>query len=279
MKNILISKYDDEPFNLKFSFPRITEKDYNRFYDIVELIENGNYQKSIVLLQQLVIKYPEFADAWTHIGFAHQSLGNRIDCISYFTTAVYICKSSLPNDFNKKTHRILWNEGDNRQFLRACHALGLEYQNLGMNYDALNLYLFILEVNPDDNQGIRELVCECYLGLKQYKKYIAFYDKHRSGSTTGMDISYVLALIASGKTDEAESWIKTNVVRYSNIWKELIKKTHRKPNIPMYDLGFVTTNGIDAAYSYWDRYNKYWLQVEGSLDYVRHAISEKSGKQ
>ncbi|MDD2300790.1 MAG: hypothetical protein PHU69_14285 [Fermentimonas sp.] len=279
MKNILISYCDDEPLNLQFSYPRISEKDYNQFYDIVELSENGDHQKSIVLLQQLVMKYPEFVDAWTHIGFAHQSIGNTIDCISHFTTAVYLCKSSLPSDFNQITHKILWNEGDNRPFLRACHALGLEYQNLEMHDDALNLYLFILDVNPDDNQGVRELVCECYLGLKQYKKFIAFYNKHRSGSMTGMDISYALALIASGKTVEAESWIKASAVRYSNLWKELIKKTHRKPKNPMFDLGFVTSSGVDAAYSYWNRYNKYWLQVEGSLDYVRQAISEKSVKK
>lgn len=278
MKNILISRYDDDRINLQFSFPRISEKDYNRFYDIVELSKNGDHRKSIILLQQLVIKYPEFVDAWTHIGFAHKSLGNRIDCISHFTTAVYLCKSCLQSDFNQKTHRILWNEGDNRPFLRACHALGLEYQNLEMYDEALNLYLFILDVNPDDNQGVRELVCECYLGLKQYNKFIAFYNEHRSGSMTGMDISYALALIASGKTVEAESWIKACAVQHRNICKELIKKTHCKPNNPMYDLGFVTTSGVDAAYSYWNRYNKYWLQIEGSLDYVRHAISPKPSK-
>lgn len=270
MKNILITKYD--PFDLKFSFPRITAEDYDRFFDIVELLGNGNQQESIFLLQRLVIKYPEFVDAWTHIGFAHQDLGHRIDCLAYFNTAVSLCKSSLPSDFDQKTHKISWYEIDNRPFLRACHALGLEYQDFELYDEALELYRFILDVNPDDNQGVRGLVCECYLDLKQYNEFIAFYDSNRDGSMTGMDISYALALIALGRTDEAKSWIKSTVAIYGKIWKELIKKTHRRPKSPMYDMGFVSAYGADAAYEYWSRYSKYWKQVEGSLECVRQAL-------
>lgn len=275
MNGIVITAFDDEPLNLQFSFPQISEHDYNSFWDIVELGENGQCKSAILQLHELVLKYPEFIDAWTHIGFAHQTLGNRVDCLSYFSTAVYLGRSSLPKDFNQKTHKIQWNEGNNRPFLRACHALGLEYQSLGLHKEAQDLYLFILDVNPDDNQGVRELVCECYLGLKQYKEFITFYNKHKSGSMTGMDISYALALIASGKTDKAISWIESHLIQYRNLWKELIKKTHRIPNDPMSNLGYVSANGVDAAYSYWSRHGSYWLQIDGAIECVREALSKK----
>lgn len=275
MNNILITTYEDEPHNLQFSFPRISEEDYNRFWEIVDFEESGDSLIAVMRLQELVLKYPEFIDAWTHIGFAHQSLGNRIDSLSYFSTAVYLGKSSLPSDFNQKKHKILWCESDNRPFLRACHALGLEYQSLGIYDNALDVFMFILDVNPNDNQGVRELVCECYLGLRQYAEFVSFYSKNKNCSMTGMDVSYALALFALGRIDDSKSWINANLTQYRNIWKELIKKTHRKPNSPLMNLGYISQNGMDAAYSYWNRYYNYWVQIDGALDSVRQVLSQK----
>jgi len=265
MEFIEVSSFKFDPKHYQFCFKRIDEEAQNKFWDAVEYLDTTNHFVAITWLEQLVAKLPEFIDTWMHLGLAYKTIEEHTKCLSCLTTAVFLGKNSLPAKFNQKKHQLIWAQYENRPFLRACHALGMEYQVLGWHRDALELYQFILDVNPDDNQGVRELVTECYLGLGEYDNFIEFYDKGKAYSTTGMNISYALVLLATGKVTEAKDYISAMWYHYHLIWKELLKKRHAKPKVAPEMIGYTSECGSDMAYEYWQRCGKYWDRVEGAL--------------
>lgn len=275
MEFIEVSSFRFDPKEYQFFYKRIDEDAQNKFWDAVEYMHTKNHFIAIQWLEELVLKYPEFIDAWMHLGLAYKTIEQKSKCLSCITTAFCLGKVSLPAKFDQKKHHLIWAQLENRPFLRSCHALGLEYQELEWYRDALVLYQFILDVNPNDNQGVRDLIPECYLGLREYNSFIDFYNRNEEGAMTGMSISYALALIAVGKHDEAKEHIMLTWSYYHLIWKELLKKRHRKPAVPSFLKGYASTNGSDMAYEYWKRCGKYWDQVDGALEYLGEISSKQ----
>jgi len=277
MEHIEVSPCKFEPNEYQFLFTRITENARNKFEEALDYMDTTNHLLAIKRFEELVKEFPEFIDAWVHLGLSYKDIGEQSKCLSCVSTAVYLGKSSLPEKFNQKKNHLIWVHYENRPFLRACHSLGLEYQEIGWYRDALELFHFILDVNPDDNQGVRELVIECYLGLCEYSNLISFFDKNDDSAMTGMVISHALALIGNGELEEANKVITSTWQYYKLIWKELLKKRHTKPSVPSFLEGYASTNGSDMAYIYWKRCGKYWEQVDGALDLLRN-ISLKQPK-
>ncbi|MBM4403914.1 MAG: hypothetical protein FJ042_05970 [Candidatus Cloacimonetes bacterium] len=275
MQYIEVTVHDYDSSEYHFAFPRISNDDYDLFWNQAEKGQTIFSLLAIYPLHDLVTRYPEFIDAWVLMGYNYQSIGRKVESFACFVTAYYLGRSSLPAGFNPKKHRISWLDIDNRPFLRACHALATEYLDREMPQDALDLYLFLLSVNPNDNQGAREMICQCYLALKQYREFIALYKKTEEYALPAMDVSYALALHANGMTDDARSWIRNYLTQYRYFWKELSKKTHRKPSRMTEDLGFISFDGSDAAYAYWKNHHRYWSQVDGALDLVREVLAEQ----
>lgn len=267
MEHILVISPKFNHNSYEFIFERINIEVYDEFLEIMEYIDTESHIYGINRLEKIVLKYPEFIEAWVSLGLAYKSINETLKCFMCLNAAVNIGKSSLPRRFNFKKHTIEWIFSDNRPFLRALHSLGLIYQDLRYYANALEIYEYIFNINPNDNQGIRELIIECYLGTYEYSKLLDFYNSIDDYALTGMTISYVLALIAIGKFDQAKDIITCSWKAYKLIWLEILKKTHR---ISFYKQNFgVSSCGKDMAQYYWSRCGKYWEEVEGAIDFLK----------
>jgi tetratricopeptide (TPR) repeat protein len=58
-----------------------------------------------------------------------------------------------------------WGDVDSRPFMRALHGRGLCLWRLGREDEARHLFAWMLELNPNDNQGIRFLLYDLDEGL------------------------------------------------------------------------------------------------------------------
>ena len=64
----------------------------------------------------------------------------------------------LPAAVRSGSGTLPWLMIDNRPFLRAYHGLALKLPKRGKVERALEMFLQLLDWNPNDNQGVRELV-------------------------------------------------------------------------------------------------------------------------
>lgn len=62
-------------------------KDYEK---AVSLVEAGDYNAAIPLLEQVVVDSPQSADAWNYLGFSNRKLGNYETALQYYDNALTI---------------------------------------------------------------------------------------------------------------------------------------------------------------------------------------------
>lgn len=77
--------------------------------------------------------------------------------LAWYEAAVAVGEASLPMIFHG---RLPWSELNNRPFLRAVHGLALTLWRLGRFNSAEKVLVTLLYLNPDDNQGTREVLAD-----------------------------------------------------------------------------------------------------------------------
>lgn len=272
MLNVDVIRAWETSDEFEFDFPRIDSDSHDLFYDTVEQMEVKESIESVLAFKSLVAKYPEFIDAWAHLGMCYAKRSLHVEALSCLMTAVAIGNEALPKDFIVGKHTLPWLMDGNRPYLRARHALGLEFQVWERHQDALEQYLYIMEVNPNDNQGVRELVAECYLGLGQYQQLVDYYDTQKDTGMMSLDVNAVLANIALGNIKKSQKTIKQMWSQYHHFWQEISRKQHPRPKQNEFSMWGLIEGSAEHAYEYWTTCGKYWKGVDGAVDLIKETI-------
>lgn len=140
---------------------------FEKFYEASERLDSGDNQKGLNQLRSLIKKDPEFINAYNRIGANFLEKDNHKKGLEYYSKAYKIGQPLIPKGFKG---RISWYQTDNRPFLRAMHGLGLSHIRLFQLSEAINVFERILAYNPDDNQGVRFIIGDLYLSIKNNQK-------------------------------------------------------------------------------------------------------------
>jgi tetratricopeptide (TPR) repeat protein len=101
-----------------------------------------------------------------------------------------------------------WLEIDTRPYMRARHGLGLTLMQLHRYDEALKEFEILMDLNPNDNQGIRFLLPDAHHFLGDLEKAEKLYEEH--GEVDSL-YGYSLLLYFSGKQARAEGMLKKAV--------------------------------------------------------------------
>lgn len=190
-----------------------------------------------------------------------------------------------------------WQELDTRPYMRARHGLGLALMQLHRYEDALAEFEILLDLNPNDNQGIRFLLADVHHYLGDPEIAVKLYEKHGEADSL---YGYSLLLYFLGKRTPAEQMLKKAIKgapfiakilqRYLaqfDFWKERgMFKYGDKPHALFHRNALIgawneLTPGIsdrlsfhnfEAAYHYCNLNAPLWLQYEGSPLFLQAAI-------
>jgi tetratricopeptide (TPR) repeat protein len=107
---------------------------------------------------------PSHADAWVHLGNLRFEEGYMVEALGHYERAEAAAEertigdpAAYPNPF--------WLDVDSRPFMRALHGRGLCLWRLGRIDEARQVFAWMLELNPNDNQGARFLLHDLEEGL------------------------------------------------------------------------------------------------------------------
>jgi tetratricopeptide (TPR) repeat protein len=190
-----------------------------------------------------------------------------------------------------------WQELDTRPYLRARHGLGLALMQLHRYDEARREFETLLDLNPNDNQGIRFLLADVHHFLGNRELAGKLYEKH--GEVDSL-YGYSLLLYFSGKHARAEGMLKKAVkgspfiaqilqryLKLFDFWKERGMFTygddphllyHRNALIGAWnELSPRIKNRqsfyeLDAAYHYCNLNAPLWLKYEGSPLFLQTAL-------
>lgn len=259
----------------QFEYPRLGDEAYDGLHEAIDLWEVGELAEAERRLRRLIDEYPEFIDAYHHLALAVSGQGRVDEAFEIWQEAVELGLGCLPGEFDRGRHQLPWGILENRPFLRAYHALGLEYLERGRVEEALAVFEEILTMNPGDNQGVRALVVDCNLRLKRPEAVIELANRYPGDVMEGVVYGRALALYQLGRMREAEEALEVAIGMYPLIAEELLKTSHPQPEGLRPDR--VTLGGADQAYYYWVEQGEYWEETPGALDLVRRCLARRGG--
>jgi tetratricopeptide (TPR) repeat protein len=107
---------------------------------------------------------PDHADAWVHLGNQRFEEDRVVEALSLYERGQAAAEARTIGDPDQYTSAF-WGDVDSRPFMRALHGRGLCLWRLGRTDEARQVFVRMLELNPNDNQGARFLLADLDEGL------------------------------------------------------------------------------------------------------------------
>jgi len=238
-----------------------------RYYELgdkfdkgVDLWETGHIKSAKKIYKEVIGEFPEFIDAYHHLGMLYEEEGKDQLAFENWLKGYQIGKKAFPSDFVPGRDLLPWSFLENRPFLRCTHALGLFFFDRGNLAKGIELFEFIISVNPNDNQGIRMILVEGYLKTGNYMGVLDICDRYKNEFAVEFTYGKPYALFKMGDKEKATLLLK-EAIRYSpKVARELLKKRHIPPKNLFPDR--YTVGGDDEAYYYWERNGILWDEPE-----------------
>lgn len=136
------------------------EKKNELYYDAMEHLEAGNTNQAKKLLKDALLIDSEFVDAYVGLCALYREIGEfekEKECADF---GYDITKSKFP----KWPTRMEWGVMGNRAYMRSICDKATTSRIAGDLKTAEKLYRLLLELNPNDNQGIRYLIAGMLAG-------------------------------------------------------------------------------------------------------------------
>jgi len=224
-------------------------------YDMAESIPDSP-SKAERRLCSTIERHPYAFDAYDRLAYIlYYGREQRVETIELLEKGLGKLKDITPTDFVLGKSNLPWGILENRPFFRMYRMFGVVLMESGEIAKAKEVFQAMVGMNPDDNQGIRELLCSCYFQLRDNQSVIELCRKYRDDGMAAITFGRVLALFKVGRVEEARKSLREAMRYGANIAREIMADRHKKlkDRFFSYELG-----SRREAELYWDKFGSYW---------------------
>lgn len=147
-------------------------------WDAMDCIYKDEKQASRLCRKALEV-YPDCIDALTML--AEIETETVHDFVERMREAVDAGRRDLGPKFFKENKGYFWGVIETRPFMRAFAMLAnalIEWGTPGAVDEAIQIHKEMLELNPNDNQGVRDWLAACLLARKRYDDAAALFKRY-----------------------------------------------------------------------------------------------------
>lgn len=137
--------------------------------------------------------------------------------------------------------------------------------------EEVELLEWLLALNPNDNQGIREPLIHVYCSMKRPADALAVCDRYPGDRLAGTAYGRVLALVLLDRRAEATAALVEAQKVLPKVLKTLVAA---RPKAPKQNPGYVTAGGDDEAWIYRLHWRPVW-DATGALEWLKRAAGVK----
>jgi len=148
-------------------------------WDAMDHINAGDEQKAARLCRKALEVYPKCTDALTML--AEIEVDTVRDYVERMREAVETGRRDLGPKCFKVDKGHFWGLLETRPFMRAMAQLAFALLDWGTPEhinEAIEIFEEMIELNPNDNQGVRDWLAGCYLQRKRYDDVAALFDRY-----------------------------------------------------------------------------------------------------
>jgi tetratricopeptide (TPR) repeat protein len=185
-----------------FGFGRDPEFDAQELaYDAMEAADNGDLQRALQLAKQAVDLDPACVDAQMLLSQG----GSEAERIENVAATVALGEQALGPKFFKQNRGYFWGLLETRPYMRARAALAGLLADAGRTDEAVAHYEALLDLNPNDNQGLRYELLGLYLETGRLAPTAALFKQFDGEGSAMFTWGRVLERFLSGPADAARA--------------------------------------------------------------------------
>ncbi|HMO26893.1 MAG TPA: tetratricopeptide repeat protein [Tepidisphaeraceae bacterium] len=238
-------------------------------YDAME----ADDEKTVVALCRRALEiYPDCADAIIQLAEI-ESVYVR-DVIEAGRRAVEAGRRDLGPQYFRQNRGVFWLDVDTRPFMRAmamlADALRQWGQPEGIN-EAIAIYEEMLQLNPNDNQGVRDPLAGCYLQARRYDAAADLLERYEGDGMAVPRWARVLLAYVTQPMSTAVKLLKLAREQNPHVEQYLTGQKRRpRARSDYYSLG-EESEAIFCVDTLWEAWKKHpaarqWLQQQGRMD-------------
>ena len=229
--------------------------------------EETRPSRRIALARKALMASPLCADAYVLL--AEEEAKTVAEALAYYQKGVAAGEEALGPDGFEEYAGHFWGFLETRPYMRARAGLAAALWRLDRRQEAVDHYQQMLELNPNDNQGIRHVLAAHLLACDDIKALEELLRKYeRDGSAAWL---YTQALLAFRENDPdaakiaGEAWLANNHVPGV--------LSGAQPLVAPQD-DYITVGGEDEAAYYVAENGKAWRSTPGAVEWLVGITSQ-----
>ncbi len=229
--------------------------------------ETEDRDQRLELAQEALAASPDCADAYICVG---EMLPASDDAMQWFQWGVEAGERALggPEGMARyKDH--FWGALETRPYMRARLELAQCLWSLGEEEAAIDHCRSLLELNPNDNQGVRYVLCSYYCSAECDRELAELLDAFAEDDAADWHFSRaLLAFRREGDSEHARQLLLAAHQANPHIASYLLGEQYTLPESP----SFVVRGEETEAASYVRAYLPAWRSTSGAVTWIRKTL-------
>ncbi len=229
---------------------------------LYDAFKETNRKKRLELARKALNIYPNIPDAYNILGEEAVTLKEAAD---YYKKGMEVGEKDLGKRFFRENKGHFWGTVETRPYMRAKANYAQTLWLLGEKEKAIEQYEQLLNLNPNDNQGIRYLLLPAYLELKRYNEAEELMEQYDEPTAIMAYNRLLLAYLKYGLHEEMEDLLDQAIDSNPYVINYLLKKKR----VPSYDPPFFGLGDENEAIVYAKDHLHLWQQERELLKWLR----------
>jgi len=240
-------------------------------WDAMEAASYDDVAKAKTLCKRALDIYPDCVDALTMLAELECELDQEY--VEKLREAVEAGRRDLGPECFKDDRGHFWGLIETRPFMRVMAQLGhalLDWGTRDQVDEAIGVFEEMLELNPNDNQGVRDLLAASYLARKRHDDASALFDRYPDDWLAAPAWAKVLLAFATKGEDAAAARLAEARARNPHVEAYLTGRKRRpREGASAYSPGD-ESEAVFCADTLWEAWKahpkaKKWLKEAGGV--------------
>ncbi|UCZ52732.1 tetratricopeptide repeat protein [Bacillus shivajii] len=219
------------------------------------------------LIEQALELDPASPDAYTMLA---EEMTDPIEALSCFKKAMDLAYEKIGQEEFEENKGHFWGFVSTRPYMRAKLGYAETLYSIGQMKKAISEFEEMLALNPNDNQGIRYLLCTVYIEENQLTQAKKLLDQYKDDETAHFNYQRVLIeYLSNGQTKKLDK-----------LMEKALRQNYKVPiylldlyNTPPVNNGYIGYGDETEAYDYALKSKHLWEDHVPLMDFLRHSAA------
>ena len=227
-----------------------------------DAMEAGDANTAAQLCRRALEIHPDCVDALNLLADIECDLVK--DFVEAKRRAVEAGRCDLGDSYIQEMKGGFWLELDTRPYMRALAGLADALQQWGRPEhinEAIGIYEQMLELNPNDNQGVRDILAALYLQTKRYDNATALLTRYKEDWMAVPCWARVLLAYSTGDEDKAAALLQKARQQNPHVELYLTGQKRRPRTRPDYYSPGEDTEAVFCSDTLWEAWKKHPIAI------------------